>query len=117
MNTITSRSTTQSASVTRANGTSHSEWLNEPPQALASAHDVEHFEHDHGSLCIHPIRILRLAQVIDTTGLGRSKIYQLQAHGNFPKRVKIASRSVGWVEAEVQAWLARRIAENGASES
>jgi prophage regulatory protein len=59
--------------------------------------------------------MLRLAQVIDTTGLGRSKIYQLQAQGNFPKGVKIASRSVGWVEAEVQAWLARRIAENGAS--
>lgn len=61
--------------------------------------------------------MLRLAQVIDATGLGRSKIYQLQAQGNFPKRVKIASRSVGWVEAEVQAWLARRIAENGATEA
>jgi predicted DNA-binding transcriptional regulator AlpA len=31
--------------------------------------------------------------------------------------VKIASRSVCWVEAEVQAWLARRIAENAALET
>lgn len=117
MNTITSRSTTPTISVARARGTSHSEWLNEPPQILATAHDVDHFEQDRRSLCIRPIRMLRLAQVIDTTGLGRSKIYQLQAQGNFPKGVKITSRSVGWVEAEVQAWLARRIAENGASEA
>ena len=56
-----------------------------------------------------PIRMLRLAQVIDATGLGKTTIYELQAEGTFPKRVKITSHSVGWVEAEVQAWLANRI--------
>ena len=56
-----------------------------------------------------PIRMLRLAQVIDATGLGKTTIYELQAEGTFPKRVKITSHSVGWVEAEVQAWLASRI--------
>src|SRR5687767_568044 len=112
MNTITSRSTTPTASVARASGPSHSEWLNRPSQPLATAHDVDHFEQERGSLCVRPIRMLRLAQVIDTTGLGRSKIYQLQAQGNFPKGVKIASRSVGWIEAEVQTWLARRIADS-----
>jgi prophage regulatory protein len=61
--------------------------------------------------------MLRLAQVIDATGLRRSKIYELQAHGDFPRRVKIASRSVGWIEAEVQAWLAHRIAKSAASEA
>ena len=57
-----------------------------------------------------PIRLLRLAQVIDMTGLGRTKIYELQAAGHFPMRVQITEHSVGWVEEEVQAWLARRIA-------
>lgn len=117
MNTITSRSTTLTAPVARASGTSHAEWLHEPPRRHATARDIEHCPLDLGSPCIRSIRMLRLAQVIDATGLGRSKIYQLQAQGNFPKGVKIASRSVGWVEAEVQAWLARRIAENGASEA
>lgn len=57
-----------------------------------------------------PIRILRLAQVIEVTGLGKTKIYELQASGQFPMRVQITTHSVGWVEEEVQAWLTRRIA-------
>jgi prophage regulatory protein len=57
-----------------------------------------------------PIRLLRLAQVMDMTGLGRTKIYTLQAEGNFPMRVQITPYRVGWIEHEVQAWIARRIA-------
>jgi prophage regulatory protein len=56
------------------------------------------------------IRILRLAQVIDITGLGKTKIYELQSEGNFPMRVQITAHSVGWIEEEVQAWLAKRVA-------
>ena len=55
-----------------------------------------------------PIRMLRLAQVINMTGLGKTKIYELQAEGSFPMRVKITAHSVEWIEDEVQAWLARR---------
>jgi prophage regulatory protein len=58
------------------------------------------------------IRMLRLSQVKDATGLGKTKIYELQAEGGFPMRVKITSHSVGWVEDEVQAWLAARVQEN-----
>jgi len=57
-----------------------------------------------------PIRILRLDQVIEVTGLGKTKIYELQAAGEFPMRVQITANTVGWVEEEVQAWLARRVA-------
>jgi len=55
------------------------------------------------------IRMLRLPQVIDATGLGKTKIYELQGQGDFPMRVKITAHSVAWVEEEVQAWLAARI--------
>ena len=58
-----------------------------------------------------PIRILRLAQVIDMTGLGKTKIYELQAQGSFPMSVRITTHSVGWVEQEVQTWLTGRLAE------
>jgi prophage regulatory protein len=58
-----------------------------------------------------PIRILRLAQVIDMTGLRKTKIYELQAQGRFPMNVRITTHSVGWVEQEVQAWLTGRLAE------
>ena len=55
------------------------------------------------------LRILRLPQVCDVTGLGRSMIYQMEADQRFPKRVKIGTRAVGWLEKEVHAWLIRRI--------
>ena len=57
-------------------------------------------------------RVLRLPQVCLATGLGRSFIYQLQAQNRFPKRIKIGVRAVGWLENEVQEWLAGRIAQS-----
>jgi prophage regulatory protein len=62
-----------------------------------------------------PQRILRLAQVREVTGLGRSFIYQLQAQNLFPQRVKIGARAVGWIETEVQQWIAKRIAQSRAA--
>jgi prophage regulatory protein len=59
-----------------------------------------------------PPRILRLAQVRAMTGLGRSFIYQLQAQKLFPQRIKIGLRAVGWVEDEVERWVADRIAQS-----
>ena len=63
-----------------------------------------------------PQRILRLAQVRALTGLCRSSIYQLQALSRFPQRIKIGVRAVGWVEGEVQQWLAERIAQSRAKQ-
>jgi prophage regulatory protein len=57
-----------------------------------------------------PIRILRLPEVCKSTGLGRAMIYRLQAEQRFPKSVKITEHAVGWIEREVQAWLAERVA-------
>jgi prophage regulatory protein len=64
-----------------------------------------------GHISVRPsaIRFLRLPEVIEVTGLGKTKIYELQAQGSFPRRVKITGHSVGWVETEVQAWLAQRV--------
>jgi prophage regulatory protein len=55
------------------------------------------------------VQILRLPQVCKVTGLGRSMIYQLESEHRFPIRVRIGLRAVGWVESEVQLWLASRI--------
>jgi prophage regulatory protein len=56
-----------------------------------------------------PIRFIRLKEVIQISGLGKTKIYELQAQGRFPMRVQITTHSVGWIEEEVQAWLTARI--------
>jgi prophage regulatory protein len=36
-------------------------------------------------------------------------IYQMQAEGRFPQRIKLGERAVGWLESEVREWLATRI--------
>jgi prophage regulatory protein len=54
-------------------------------------------------------RAMRLRQVSQLTGLGRSMIYQMQAEGRFPQRIKLGDRAVGWLESEVRAWLAARV--------
>src|SRR5688572_49098 len=64
---------------------------------------------DAGTFNKRRLRMLRLAQVREMTGLGKTKIYELQAEGDFPMRVKITEHSVAWIEDEVQAWLARRV--------
>jgi prophage regulatory protein len=58
------------------------------------------------------LRILRLPQVCEVTGLCRSMIYQMEADLRFPRRVKIGIRAVGWLEKEVNAWLISRVASS-----
>ena len=57
-----------------------------------------------------PHRILRRREVEARTGIARSTIYQLVSEKRFPAPVRLGERSVGWVEAEVDAWLSERIA-------
>lgn len=54
--------------------------------------------------------ILRLPAVKTSTGLSRSTIYLRVAEGTFPRPVSLGGRAVGWLEAEIQEWLERRIA-------
>lgn len=53
--------------------------------------------------------ILRLPQVKARTGLSRSSIYLRMANGVFPRSVSLGGRAVGWVEADIERWLAQRI--------
>lgn len=50
-------------------------------------------------------RILRLRQVVGRVGLSRSQIYALMQIGRFPKSISLGARAVGWLEAEVEAWI------------
>lgn len=53
--------------------------------------------------------ILRLPQVKQRVGLGRSSIYALLAEKKFPAPVALSARAVGWVESEVEDWISQRI--------
>jgi prophage regulatory protein len=53
--------------------------------------------------------ILRRKQVVDRTGICLSSIYNFIAAGTFPKPISLGSRSVGWLENEIDEWILSRI--------
>ena len=55
------------------------------------------------------LSILRRKQVEARTGLSRSTIYLRIQEGKFPKPVNLGPRAVGWLENEIEAWLATLI--------
>jgi prophage regulatory protein len=59
-------------------------------------------------------RILRWPEVHNKTGLCRSHVHQLIGKGQFPAQIKLTpnGRASGWVEFEVNEWLAQRIADS-----
>lgn len=57
------------------------------------------------------MRLIRLKEVIDSTGLARSTIYKFISEGMFPKPVSLGERCVAWVEGEVHKWILSRIEE------
>ena len=56
------------------------------------------------------MRVLRLKEVINITGLSRSTIYELIAQNQFPKQLPLGARAVGWVEEEINNWITQQIA-------
>ena len=55
------------------------------------------------------LAILRRPQVEARTGLARSTIYDRIKAGTFPAPVSLGEKAVGWVESEIDAWIAARI--------
>jgi len=56
-----------------------------------------------------PDSILRLPAVKARTGLSRSAIYLRASDGSFPRPISLGVRAVGWLESEIEAWLASAI--------
>lgn len=52
----------------------------------------------------------RLPKVLARTGLSRSEIYRRIAAGTFPRPVSLGVRARAWNAAEVDNWVADRIA-------
>jgi prophage regulatory protein len=56
-------------------------------------------------------RIIRKPEVQIKVGLSDPSIWRRERKGQFPKRVSLGGHSVGWLESEVNDWLARKAAE------
>lgn len=55
-------------------------------------------------------RFLRLPEVIHQCGLSRSTLYDLISRNAFPAQVSLGGKNVAWLQSEVTAWMAERIA-------
>lgn len=56
----------------------------------------------------------RLPSVKARTGLSRSEIYRRSATGDFPQPVKLGAKASAWSSAEIDNWIAARLAERDA---
>jgi prophage regulatory protein len=60
-------------------------------------------------------RILRLKQLIERIGLGRSTIYDRmdvqspRYDATFPKPIKLGAAAIGWIDSEITTWIEQRM--------
>lgn len=59
-------------------------------------------------------RLLRRPEVLSTTGMATSTLYDAMARNAFPRPVKIGRRAVAWPASDVTRWLDERKAEREA---
>ncbi|EGY6543077.1 AlpA family transcriptional regulator [Escherichia coli] len=55
---------------------------------------------------------IRLSEVQRRTGYSKAWIYRLIKERRFPQSVKIGSRSIAFIESEIEEWINQRIAES-----
>lgn len=55
----------------------------------------------------HP-HIMRTADVLSTTGVGRTTLWRMEKRGEFPQRRQITGNLVGWLASEVNEWMQTR---------
>lgn len=53
-------------------------------------------------------KFLRLLHVKRKIGLSRTTIYRMIAAGDFPRPIRLGSRAVAWIEADVIQWMNKR---------
>ena len=54
-------------------------------------------------------RFLRLPEVRQMTGLGKSRIYRRMEEGTFTKQIQLCGRSVVWNEKDLTDWMDEQI--------
>ena len=59
-------------------------------------------------------RVIRKPELLSRIPLSDPTIWRLEKAGRFPKRLQLGGNSVGWIEEEIEAWLAERMAARNA---
>ncbi len=53
-------------------------------------------------------KILKIHQVVEIVGISRSSVYNMVQRNDFPQPVKLGMRSSGWLQSEIDGWIAAR---------
>ena len=59
------------------------------------------------------MKILRLKQVTEKVGVGKTTIYRWINANQFPKPINLSSSSVGWLEADINDWIQSKVESRG----
>ncbi len=59
------------------------------------------------------MRLIKLKEVLNKTGLGRSTLYNLMGTSQFPKPIPLGFRAVGWLESEIDEWILKKVQGRG----
>jgi prophage regulatory protein len=62
----------------------------------------------HQQITQAPKNVLRKPAVEKKTGLSRMTIWRRVREGRFPAPFKLSDNAVGWLESDIDAWIAER---------
>jgi prophage regulatory protein len=54
------------------------------------------------------MNILRPSEVFEKVGLSRTTVWRLERSGDFPARIMLSVKAVGYDEGAINDWLAKR---------
>lgn len=55
------------------------------------------------------MRILKIKEVLQKTGLGKTTMYKLMKSLDFPQAIPLGLRAVGWLDSEIETWIQKRV--------
>ena len=58
-------------------------------------------------------RVLSQQAVLDRVPVSRTTLWRMERAGLFPKRIQVSTNRVGWIEADVDAWVEGRRRAHG----
>ena len=54
------------------------------------------------------IKLLKIKEVGELTGLSKVQLYRMEARGEFPPRREVSPGRVAWLSSEVEQWIESR---------
>lgn len=61
-----------------------------------------------------PMRVIRPRETAQRVNLSLATLYRRAKDGTFPRPIRLGGNSSGWIENEVDGWIAARVAERDA---